>query len=200
MSKSNVAQPIVAELSFLRSHTGIEDEQILPEHVLKIQAEAYRIHPYPYICNYTFLWPRIVRSPAYSQLLKLGSEHKGAIFVDVGCTCESCITQISVHVSETFTVPFVPGDVFHSALLKPVAPFYASPDTSIPDISSLTLLTPLLGHVSAVHAAGLFHLFNEKQEQLARILASLLSSEQGLFIFNIHVIKPEKGIQKMTWT
>lgn len=31
---------------------------------------------------------KLGRLPAYKQLLKLGKERKGAIFLDIGCCCE----------------------------------------------------------------------------------------------------------------
>jgi hypothetical protein len=54
----------------------------------------------------------------------------------------------------------------------------------------------LQGHVSAIHAAGLFHLFNEqKQLTLVKNLATLLSPESGSVIFGSHISKPEKGLR-----
>ena len=58
----------------------------------------------------------------------------------------------------------------------------------------LTSLTSLQGHVSVIHIGAFFHLFDEeKQTQLARILAGLLSPEPGSMIFGGHEGRAEKG-------
>ena len=63
-------------------------------------------------------------------------------------------------------------------------------------MGSLTSLTPLQGHVSAIHASSLFHLFEEvKQLELGKRLASLLSPVPGSLLFGAHVGLPEKGIR-----
>jgi hypothetical protein len=81
------------------------------------------------------------------------------------------------------------------AHIHPCPPFYESPQTQSPRLASLTSLIPLHGHVSAIHASGFFHLFNEeKQLQVARTLASLMSPLPGSIILGQHVALPEKGI------
>lgn len=97
---------------------------------------------------------------------------------------------------ESFPVPFVPGDAFDQDFLKQVPPFYEVPETSAPQLSALTALTPLLGHVSAIHASSLFHLFDEERQfQLARSLGGLLSPQPGSLIFGQHNARPEKGFR-----
>ena len=65
-----------------------------------------------------------------------------------------------------------------------------------PDLRSLTSLNPLRGRVFAIHATAFFHLFGEeKQLQLARALAGLLSPEPGSMIFGAHIGVPEKGFE-----
>jgi hypothetical protein len=88
---------------------------------------------------------------------------------------------------KTFPVPFIAGDVFDPANLEPVAPFNDAPKTSVPALNTLTSLNSLRGHVSVIHASSFFHLFDEdKQLQLARELACLLSPEPGSVIFGSH--------------
>ncbi|EMD35856.1 hypothetical protein CERSUDRAFT_115779 [Gelatoporia subvermispora B] len=193
---------------------------MLKEHVMKVQAEAYKIFPFPCIRIFGFLKPNISRSVGYSQLLQLGKERPGAVFLDIGCAfgndvrsaiadgfpMENIIAsdlrpdfwrlglELFMSKPETFTVPFLPGDVLDSAFIKLRDPSYSSPETPRPNLHSLTSLTPLLSHVSAIHAGLLFHVFDEeKQLQLARTLAGLLSSEPGSCIFGFHVGRPEKG-------
>jgi len=98
-------------------------------------------------------------------------------------------------------VPFIPGDAFDPAFLPPTdVPFYAPPTTPAPTLSTVTTLAPLLGHVSAIHASSFFHLFDEeKQAQLAHLLAGLLSPEPGSMLFGAHGGLPEKGLRVEAW-
>lgn len=73
-------------------------------------------------------------------------------------------------------------------------PFTKEPQSLVPDIKSLESLNGLQGHVSAIHSASLFHLFSEdKQLQLARTLAGLVSPRPGSVIFGCHIAQPMKG-------
>jgi len=95
---------------------------------------------------------------------------------------------------ETFPVPFVHGSVFDPLLIAPHDTFYQQPLTPRPILSTLTSLTPLQGHVSAIHVTAFFHLF-DKDEQIAaaRALASLLSPTPGSFIFGAHATQEKTG-------
>ena len=90
---------------------------------------------------------------------------------------------------------FVSGNVFDPEHLSIVPPFTAnSPPATVPDLRTLTSLNPLHGHVSAIHASSLFHLFPESaQVRLARALAGLLSPQPGSMIFGKQVGLPESG-------
>lgn len=91
----------------------------------------------------------------------------------------------------------MPGDAFNSALIEPREPFYSKPPTPRPSgLGSLKSLTPLQGHVSAIHASSFFHLFSEeKQLLLAKQLATLLSPESGSIIFGSHGGRSVKGLR-----
>ncbi|KAI0757381.1 hypothetical protein C8Q80DRAFT_1090761 [Daedaleopsis nitida] len=231
-------------LEFMKSQTGIQDPDELKKHILAVQAEAYTIHPYPCIRRFSFVLLKLSRLPAYQQLLALGRERKGAIFLDIGCCCESqiiIISEIAMATSqsspilvgndirkaiadgfplagaicsdlhpefwdlghklfkstpETFPVPFVPGDAFDPAHLETVPPFYAPPETPVPQLSTLTSLNPLRGHVSVIHASSFFHLFSEERQlELARALAGLLSPEPGSMLLGSHGGRPVKGLR-----
>lgn len=66
--------------------------------------------------------------------------------------------------------------------------------TPAPTLSVLSGLTPLQGHVSAIHASMFFHLSDEaKQVELAQRLASLLSPTSGSLIFGRQLTAPIKG-------
>ena len=92
---------------------------------------------------------------------------------------------------ETFPVPFVQGNVFDKTFLAPAPPCFEPPSTPHPDLKSLPemkSLTPLQGHVSAIHASLFFHLFRkDEQVYAAKALASLLSPTPGSMIFGRHM-------------
>jgi hypothetical protein len=97
---------------------------------------------------------------------------------------------------ETFPVLFIAGDVFDSSHLQPTSPSYDPPLSSAPILSSLISLNPLHGHVAVIYVSSFFHLFDEeKQLQLARSLASLISPLPGSLIFGSHVALPVKGMR-----
>ncbi|KAL4250087.1 hypothetical protein ABKN59_005977 [Abortiporus biennis] len=210
------------ELAFFRQQTGIQDEKELKAHILKVQKEAYEVFPYPCIQRFGFTKLKISRFPAYEETLKLGRERPGALFLDMG-TCfgndvrkivaDGFPTQQTIasdlreefwtlghklfrSTPGTFPVPFIKGDVFDPGFLAPSSIFFSPPTTRLPPLSALTTLTPLQGRLSAIHASSFFHLFNEeKQAELARKMATLLSPEPGSVIFGGHGGKPDKGIR-----
>ncbi|KAI0932684.1 hypothetical protein AcW2_001238 [Taiwanofungus camphoratus] len=73
------------ELAFYKAQTGIHDDDALKQHIMRVQADAYQVHPYNCIRRFNFTRLKISRLPAYSHLLKLGKERAGAIFLDIGC-------------------------------------------------------------------------------------------------------------------
>jgi len=104
---------------------------------------------------------------------------------------------------DTFPVIFVPGNVFDPEHLSIVPPFTANspPVTTAPDLRTLTSLNPLCGHVSAIYASSLFHLFSEDAQLcLARALAGLLSPEPGSMIFGKQIGLPESGHEEVSST
>ncbi|KAI9067915.1 hypothetical protein FKP32DRAFT_207472 [Trametes sanguinea] len=207
-------------LEFMKTLTGITNPEELKRHIISVQAEAYAIYPYNCIRRFNFLSLKLGRLPAYKQLLSLGKERKGAIFLDIGCCFGNDIRKAvydgypvenivasDLHpefwelghklfrsTPETFPVPFIAGDVFDPTHLETVQPFYSPPDTPTPQLSALTSLNPLRGHVSAIHASAFFHLFDEEQQlKLAQALAGLLSPEPGSMMLGAHGGQPEKG-------
>ncbi|GBE78165.1 hypothetical protein BKA93DRAFT_784516 [Sparassis latifolia] len=209
------------DIEFFASQVGIRDRDALKDHILNIQAEAYEVYPYPCIRLLSFAKLRISFWLDYQQLLKLGKERKGAIFLEMGCCvgtdprkvaadgfpAENIIAsdiepgfwelghKLFKSTPETFPARFVPGDALDQSFLQVVPPFYSPPNTAVPALSSLTTLTPLAGHVSAIHSALFFHLFDEAQQlQLARALAGLLSPEPGSLLFGAHGGRVQKGL------
>ena len=87
-------------------------------------------------------------------------------------------------------------------MLTPRAPFYASseqPLSARPDLKSITCLTPLQGHVSALFSVAFFHLFDEsEQRQIAHKFASLVSPLPGSIIYGAQRGSPVKGLMNRT--
>ncbi|KAJ7206521.1 hypothetical protein GGX14DRAFT_637452 [Mycena pura] len=205
-------------LEFLKSQTGIDDAGELKKHVLAIQAKAYQIFSYPCIRHFTFARLRLSGLPAYSQAMALLRERPDAIFLDLGCCFGTDIRKVAVDgfpmqnliacdlhgefwnhghelfrsTPETFPVAFLSGDVFDPAFLAPSS----SASTMMPpsNLSNITSLTALAGHVSILHCSYVFHLFDEqKQAGLARLLAVLLSPLPGSMSFGSQPGMKTKG-------
>ncbi|KAH9858783.1 hypothetical protein C2E23DRAFT_717563 [Lenzites betulinus] len=209
-----------AELQFMKKQTGIEDDAELKEHILAVTKEAFAVFPFPCIRRYAFIKFKLSRLPGYDRLLKLGREREGAILLDIGCCFGNDVRNAAVDgfpakqivasdlyggywtlghklyrsTEESFPAKFIPGDAFDPAHLAIVPPVYTVGSEPPPDLSTLTSLNPLHGHVAAIHASSFFHLFNEeKQAQLARAFAGLLSPLPGSMIIGTHSGAPEKG-------
>ncbi|KAF9466488.1 hypothetical protein BDZ94DRAFT_1306096 [Collybia nuda] len=207
------------EYVFFKAQTGIEDEAALKQHIISVQKKAYELYGYPCIRSFSFTRLKISRMPAYDSVLKISRELKDAIILDIGCCfgndlrkavadgwpAQNAIAsdlrqgfwelghELFKSNSETFPAAFVAGDAFDPAFITPRAPFYDKPESPCPPLATLTSLVPLQGHISAIHASSLFHLFDEKQQlELARRLASLLSPIPGSTIFGTQGGSPEK--------
>ncbi|KAL5498070.1 hypothetical protein ACEPAH_3001 [Sanghuangporus vaninii] len=209
--------PSQEEVDFLKSQTRIEDDEELKQHVLTVQKEAWELVRYRCIQSFGFLTLKISNLPPYQDLLKLGRERQGAIFLDIGCAFGNDIRKavadgypaenivatdlegpfwdlghkLFKSTPETFPVRFIQGDVFDPQHLASGEPFYVPPTTPRPILTTLTSLTPLHGHVSAIHTSLVFHLFNkEEQTKLAHLIAPLLSPAPGSTIFGVHSSEP----------
>lgn len=99
---------------------------------------------------------------------------------------------------ETYPAKFLAGDVFDDAHLSPTSPVPSGPP---PPVSSVSTLTELQGHVSAIYASLLFHLFDEeKQFELGKRLAGLLDPRPGSIIFGSHSAGPVGGQRSNPFT
>ncbi|KAF9465289.1 hypothetical protein BDZ94DRAFT_1214767 [Collybia nuda] len=208
------------DLAFFKAQTGIEDEVTLKEHIISVQKKAYEVYGCPCIRGFEFTRSRISRIPAYSSVLQLSRERKGAILLEIACCLgndlRKAVTdgwpaqniigtdlrqgfwglghELFRSSPETFPATFIAGDVFDSAFISPRAPFYDDPENHCPPLASLTSLTPIQGHISAIYATHFFHLFDfTKQLELAHRIASLLSPIPGSIAFGMHIGLPEKG-------
>ncbi|KDQ58882.1 hypothetical protein JAAARDRAFT_128232 [Jaapia argillacea MUCL 33604] len=76
------------EAEFFKAETGIHDNEELSVHIFAVQEKAYKVCSPLSIYSLqldTQCWLKIAQLPGYEQLLKLGKECKGAIFLDIGC-------------------------------------------------------------------------------------------------------------------
>ncbi|KZT21766.1 hypothetical protein NEOLEDRAFT_1138979 [Neolentinus lepideus HHB14362 ss-1] len=208
------------ERAFMKSQTGIESDDELKKHIIALQEKAWKVYPYPCIWRFGFAKLKISRLPAYPHVLNLGKERQNAIFLDMACCFGTDTRKIVVDgfpasqviasdyrpdfwhlghelyksTSETFPVAFVAGDAFDSSFITAAPVTYEKSATPTPSLASLTALTPLQGHISAIHAFSFFHLFKEaEQYDLAKRMATLLSPEPGSVIFGSHIGAKEKG-------
>ncbi|KIK76682.1 hypothetical protein PAXRUDRAFT_835266 [Paxillus rubicundulus Ve08.2h10] len=205
---------------FFKQQTGITDDDELKRHILSVQAEAYKVAPYPGIMGFSFISLLLKRLPAGEDVINIGLTRKDAIFLDIGCSVGTDVRKAAadgfpadrtigsdIHpefgdlahklfrtTPETFPGHFIPGDAFDPEMLSVVQPFETVPDSPEPDLKTLTSLNPLHGRISAIHASNFFHLFGEStQLHLARALAGLLSPVPGSIICGGNRALPEKG-------
>ncbi|KAH7907891.1 hypothetical protein BJ138DRAFT_425752 [Hygrophoropsis aurantiaca] len=212
------------ELSFFKSSTGIQDDDALKEHILIIQEKAYAVAPYPCIRLFAFTELRISNHPVYRLALKLGRERKDAILLDIGCCFGNDVRKAVADgfpvqnvlamdlvpdlwdlghemfktTPGSFPAHFIAGDAFDPDMLsieEPLATTGAGRPREALDLSTFNSLNPLRGRLSAIHAASLFHLFDEeKQRHLAHALAGLLSPEPNSVIFGAHRGAPKNKV------
>jgi hypothetical protein len=80
--------------------------------------------------------------------------------------------------------PF-PTTFIHADLLDQIQLIPGPPSNDAPDLANLSSLNQLRGHITAIHASALFHLFSEeKQLALEHALGSLLAPVSGACIFS----------------
>ncbi|KAI9461142.1 hypothetical protein HD554DRAFT_2028371 [Boletus coccyginus] len=205
-------------LAFYKSTTGIHDDDQLKEHILDVQERAYAVAPYPCIRFLSFLAVEIPQLPVYNDVLKLGQEREGTLFLDLGCGFGNASRKLALdgfpakqiiasdlhpelwnfgHVlfrstPDSFPATFLAGDVFDPAFLSPFKSGSAPPMEA--NLSNISTLNELRGNVSVIWASSLFHIFPEEgQRRLAHAVGRLLSPEKGSVIFGIHMGLPSKG-------
>ncbi|KAK0220017.1 hypothetical protein IW262DRAFT_1448454 [Armillaria fumosa] len=200
------------EAVFFKSHTGIEGDQELKNHILTVQAEAYKIRPYPCIRIFSFLRLGISTHPSYERFLAIGRERQGAIYAEIGCCFGNDARKA---VADGFPVHQVIATDLHSEFWSLGHKLFKSTPDSFParfiaadilhledssengaytTISEVQSLIQLRGSTSAIHAAAFFHLFDEEQQlQIGKIMAMLLSPTPGSIIFGTHIGLPTKG-------
>ncbi|KAJ7705362.1 hypothetical protein B0H17DRAFT_1037756 [Mycena rosella] len=208
------------DAEFIKEQTGIHDPDELKRHIIAVQTKAYSLFNYHCIHSFSFIRARISKYPVYEHVLSLGRERDGAILLDLGCCLGTDLRkaasdgfpaqnligsdlrlefwtlghELFSSTPATCPIAFVAGDALDPDFLEPVAPAASPPAVPAPPLASLTRLTPLRGHVAAIHVSSVFHFFLEPQQlQLARALAGLLSPFPGSVIFGSHVGLRTKG-------
>ncbi|KAK7019944.1 methyltransferase ausD [Favolaschia claudopus] len=206
-------------LEFIKEPSGIKDPETLKKHIMTVQNKAYDLYGHICIRRFFFTKPKISTYPMYEHVLDSG--RKGGIILDLGCCfgtdirkCASDGVPVQNLIAsdlrpvfwalghelfnttpQTFPVIFLAGDALDPNFLQPSAPLSTSSirPSPPPQLSSLTSLAPLVGHISAIHVSSLFHLFFEPQQlQLVRTLAELLSLAPGSVILGSHGGKATK--------
>jgi len=213
------------DAEFLLAQTRFQDIIQLKSHILKVQSEAADVFPYPCIRRFDFIRNYIANLPCYETFIRLANEREDSVFLDIGCCCGTDIRkvvsdgvpaknilgtdlrpefwdighQLFRSTPESFPVHFVAGDILDPSFVSPRDPLYddesPSVDATVP-IPELRSLTPLIGRVSFIHTASLFHLFSEADQLVvAKRFASLLSPAPGSMIFGWHAGRPVKGFR-----
>ncbi|KAF9446310.1 hypothetical protein P691DRAFT_708864 [Macrolepiota fuliginosa MF-IS2] len=211
------------ELAFFKDQTRITGNEELKGHIIGVQKKAYKLYGYQCIRRFGFVRLKISRQPIYQRVLQLSKERPGALLLDIGCCFGNDIRkavsdgwpvqhalasdlrtgfweyghELFRSTPETFPAAFIAGDAFDPAMILPREPFYIDSPPIHPrptELHSLISLNPLQGHITAIHASSFFHLFDgNKQSELARQMATLLSTETGSVIFGSHNGQPTKG-------
>jgi hypothetical protein len=90
------------EAAFFKQLTGINDDELLKQHIIQVQAKAYEVHLrsllidihfydvlqiYSYHCIYRFSFThfRIPTLSGYKQAFSLLKERNRPILIDIGC-------------------------------------------------------------------------------------------------------------------
>ena len=98
----------------------------------------------------------------------------------------------------TFPARFIEGNILDPAFLAPAPLLPTSPNplpSPSPALASVTKLSELHGHISAIFLGAFFHLFPfDKQTEVARLLLGLLSPLPGSMIFGVQGGRIEKGL------
>ncbi|KAI9511364.1 hypothetical protein F5148DRAFT_975292 [Russula earlei] len=200
--------------AFFKATTKIDDTQELRDHIRRVAKEAFEVFPYCTIGSYTFARTTISRLSGYAAALAVGVGN-GGILLDAGScfgadarkaeqdgwpTSRIVATDIVPEFWElghklfrsstaSFPATFIKADLLDETDIAP-----GPPSMDAPDLENLTSLNHLRGHVTAIHASALFHLFSEeRQRSLALALGSLLAPVSGASIFGWSTGREEVG-------
>ncbi|KIM39740.1 hypothetical protein M413DRAFT_446648 [Hebeloma cylindrosporum] len=202
------------ELAFFQLLTGINDEDVLKQHILSIQAKAYELWGYPCILGFWFIKLKISRLLGYKAALELLKERNNPILLDMGCcfgndarkAVVDCWPVQNVIASdlrqgfwdyghelfkstpETFRAAFIPGDIFDPAILAPRGAYLSTSD-----------IATVLSHDSSTPPLNTLTSLTPLQGKISAIHASaffhLFPEEQQLALAHLmaSLLRPEPG-------
>ncbi|KAL4073137.1 hypothetical protein V8B97DRAFT_2033393 [Scleroderma yunnanense] len=170
--------PSPDEVAFLKATTGIDDDDEL---------NSIQVAPYPCFYGFGFIKTAISAQPVYQDHLNSGRDRKDAILLEVGCGLSAEARRVALN-------GFPAHNIVSTDIVQVVPPTRGPAQNSLPDLLSLTSLSPLHGHCSVITASVFFQLFTEEQVHLARALAGLLSPEPGSLICSVNMGAKVKGL------
>ncbi|SJL07706.1 uncharacterized protein ARMOST_11056 [Armillaria ostoyae] len=189
------------EAVFFKSQIGIEGDEELKNHILAVQAEAYKANtPISLYTHILFSEPsgvsvKVLYTWKSGAALVTSLEKPSQTDFQYIKSSPPIYTQVSLRFGfmsdctskrARFPARFIAADMLHLT--------DSSQDGAYTALSEVQSLDQLRGSVSAIHAAVFFHLFDEEQQlQLGKFMARLLSSTPGSMIFDTHIGLPTKG-------
>ncbi|KAG7093982.1 hypothetical protein E1B28_007612 [Marasmius oreades] len=198
------------DLDFIKTQTGILNDQELKTHVISVAEKAYKVFPFGCITRFLFLNGRMSHHFGYKRALELCSAQPGAILMDIGCCMGTDVRKLAADgvpfqniiatdlraeywdlghelfksSPTSFPVPFVSADVLGPSLISDVESLLAETTTPASEANTLDYHR----NISVIHLSCLFHLFDEEtQPRLIERLVALLSSRPGSMIFGQEV-------------
>ncbi|KAF8807056.1 hypothetical protein BYT27DRAFT_7224114 [Phlegmacium glaucopus] len=200
------------EVAFFKQQTGIQDDEVLKQHIIQVQAKAYEIYGYPCIRLFSFARLKTSILPGYNQALRLLKERNHPILLDVGCCLGTDVRkavfdgwpvqdiiafdiqkgfweyghQLFKSTPEAFPATFILGDVFDPNFISRRGPF-----VSMAEINHLNgTITPPLNTLTSLNplqgkisAIHMSSFFHLFSEDCQLQLAKLISS----------LLSPKKG-------
>ena len=168
-----------------RSLCETDDDAPRVSHILRIRAEALRVHDYPCISMLSFLRPTLTQSRLYHSVILPKLSQSKAVFLDVGCCFGQVIRRL---VADGADPENLIGTDLHQDFIEFGYKLFRD-GTQVDDGPALkslfkagdifdeTFLADLHRRVDILHIASVFHLFSwDMQVQLAYRLHNLLST------------------------
>ncbi|THH19032.1 hypothetical protein EW146_g2061 [Bondarzewia mesenterica] len=199
------------ERLFYKSEIEIANDEDLMEHMYILQMTAQRMWPSTRHSPPRFARLVMSQLPLYRYILETRENRIDAILLDVGCgigvdvrkavwdgfPAEDIIAtdhnlvewNLGLQLCRTPEfrhkyIKFIPGGILDPKFLMPSAVRYTAPELAHPPIPALKNLSPMLNHVSFIHASNFFQYFlAQQQKHVAQLLASLLVALPGCLIF-----------------
>lgn len=131
-------------LDFFLTQTKLSNGQELRKHILDLQSEAVKIHPYPCLLAFDFVKLKIVTLPSYDAFQGAWKARQDPLFLDVGACFGTDLRKVAADgfpahsliaidlrrefwdlghklfrsTEETFPAAFLHGDIFDDAVMR----------------------------------------------------------------------------------